>query len=1117
MGLSFLCFVGIFINALNNVQYCSHFRCQNLSSKLNMIRIPGEDDDGDNNGRGDHNPQQKRPSSTSSSAKASSTTKRPNNLKTFEELETPLPNPICRLRLEAIFHPKFENEKSDGQIRQDMLDRVSKKQGYLEVSLKHSGCLILWSGGQRFYSKNSTDNQFTSVAEIILLQHFERSWRQDDTNNESNNDQLLSKYYECSKYVEEHRLTLAFELVTSVLGDHGDKPKRDFMMLTAVASKAQERFYTTVEVMQFAHQFRLPHNDTWMFSSLESSKSLFHFYDTSMETAMASDTVKVLDQLAEVSVPSMYPHVDFQGEILEGYIVRYVPYPASKNESAADTTIKLLTEVSKEAKTIVKQHIPSNLPASFEVESIINEKVPCLSVNIRTLFQDVQGPTLGLAASTKFAEVLNLELGKNVPGGGGGPKRRKIERVDGKHVDLPALTEALTKSNDKETRRIATLLQNLIPFQKSVSYGFLQEEDEQQQQSTTTKATTEQQKHIRHLCIIHILYDEAFIKFQKKMEPGDMALFRGFSIELSGGSEGLQKGDRNLDGVAALQIEDIGIANNTEGSLMLKKKLLPYMVRTFICRNGLSLVQNKGPCAFMSNAVKLLNRWGISQAGKEKWIPFFEAWADYAELCFQNGGTTSDPSLPKLSSFSYLSHLEHFTKLYELGEIKATTAKSSFRGMVFILSPSKSNAEKIAKCFAKSLDGASMRDIHDVAKRSIMRGCVSYGGLADASKPIKKHLFEVSDYTTIVLFGCSNDEIEIQLLEEASNSKKKLIGLRKFWSKTECALRMELPLSLLSDLGTIEEASAYKEAVEKIKAMSTSTEGESSSITGVLAYFPQIPGCGKSTTVSTFESDFHEFYATKMKETNSEDSELKRKVVVRVGDKLQGSYWPQIKKDLRKDSSSILITDKNAPPPSWRTVSDLCSDSNVVPVAILPDKLALQTTTVKGIRKPDNEFSDNPTHVYPFSLLYLAVCIARVLERKAKSHAGKLDCSSPTACMIVVMFFSLYRQVSAEDFKDAIKMKVGGALSQEQLLPPIEVPFFDASEPIRVPSEVQDVLIEALQLQVSSPLLSSALCTVMSKLTQTFATVRIRQNQDQSEAIGRKCAGHGETPSRGYR
>jgi hypothetical protein len=51
---------------------------------------------------------------------------------------------LKRLKLEAIFHPKFENETSDKDIRNEMLTRINGGEGYLEVTLKHSGSLLLW-------------------------------------------------------------------------------------------------------------------------------------------------------------------------------------------------------------------------------------------------------------------------------------------------------------------------------------------------------------------------------------------------------------------------------------------------------------------------------------------------------------------------------------------------------------------------------------------------------------------------------------------------------------------------------------------------------------------------------------------------------------------------------------------------------------------------------------------------------------------------------------------------------------------------------------------------------------------------------------------------------------
>ena len=220
------------------------------------------------------------------------------------------------LRLEAIFHPKFDNEnQTSADIRQSMLERVSSCRGYLEISLKHSGSLVLWSGASRYYSKNAAENQFTFAGEILLRQHFARAWADDggtDTKSEG-------KYQECSRFVESNRLTLAFEVVTSLLGQHGDVPQKDFLILTAIADRSAERFFNTSELVEFSQHYRLPHNDFWLFKSEASSKALFDLYDSTREIAHADGTVAALTASSdEGHIQSIYPHFLFQGNILEG-------------------------------------------------------------------------------------------------------------------------------------------------------------------------------------------------------------------------------------------------------------------------------------------------------------------------------------------------------------------------------------------------------------------------------------------------------------------------------------------------------------------------------------------------------------------------------------------------------------------------------------------------------------------------------------------------------------------------------------------------------------------------------------------------------------------------------
>ena len=81
--------------------------------------------------------------------------------------------------------------------------------------------------------------------------------------------------------------------------------------------------------------------------------------------------------------------------------------------------------------------------------------------------------------------------------------------------------------------------------------------------------------------------------------------------------------------------------------------------------------------------------------------------------------------------------------------------------------------------------------------------------------------------------------------------------------------------------------------------------------------------------------------------------------------------------------------------------------------------------------------------------------------------------------MIVVMFYSLYRHISADAFKDTINLKLdkAGALDA---LEPIELPVL-ADAGYILPSDLYDVLVEALQFQVSGKLFNPVLFWLTTK------------------------------------
>ena len=361
------------------------------------------------------------------------------------EISTLLLSPkeeITGLRLEAIFYPKFDNEKittktmksggngngngngnnsggssSGGEtssslnvdVRSTILKRLQQQKGYIEISLKHSGSLVLWSGGStsnRYYSKNASQNQFTAVASILLQQWLARAWYNDNNNdnnnddgnnnnnnNNNNNDHHTKDdddpYYErLSSFITQNRLTIALEVCTSrMLGDHAQMPLRDYIVVTAIACLKTGTFYTTPQLLKFCHHWRLPHNDVWCIfpdenddaatvTTVAAAEKLFNdiYYgggasysssddgsstssgkkntitnnnNTLRETGTTSTTIEVLTDVCHTYIPSLIPHSIFQGSILEGFIIRYVKYDTIENKNYVTAASKTRTALEK--------------------------------------------------------------------------------------------------------------------------------------------------------------------------------------------------------------------------------------------------------------------------------------------------------------------------------------------------------------------------------------------------------------------------------------------------------------------------------------------------------------------------------------------------------------------------------------------------------------------------------------------------------------------------------------------------------------------------------------------------------------------------------------------------
>lgn len=1025
------------------------------------------------------------------------------------------PTSFQRLRLEAIFYPKFDNEKqqqhqqlqdttatASDDIRQQMKQKISQQRGYLEVTLKHSGSLLLWSGGSRYYSKNSTDNVFTLVGEIIVRQHFHRAWycaNTEDPKEALDGDKM---YKQCSDYLEQHRLTLAMELVTAVLGDHGAVPHRDFIIITALADRnhyhriegneleqlllPQSWFATTPELLQFCQRFRLPHNDVWMLTSLSSVNRMLDAHDQWRENGTATTVIPAITEVADIHVASMYPHDVFQGDILEGMVVRYVPYSGCQLMEAEPTgLIERMHSLATGAEEIRQRLVPATRPPSHELPPPVHNTNTMASINLRLVFDQCRGKypdgltRLEQALRSILSSAANDAMRDDDDDGADelATIQRRVERLP-KNVrsNFPVWVEPLLESPHEETKQIAKLIHRLHSLTSQVDYHVWREFHPRLPLSS------------RWLCMIHVLHDTTFVKYRKNMDKDDMELFRGFCLEFGDWDDNdVPTSDHHISkpvsvcsSAADMELVDDDESTNT-GALMLKMKLLPYMVRTFACRNGLRIIKQSGAGPFQRFCVDLLNKWQVSDEAKQKWLPFFQAWGEYASDCFHQQSQPSTSLGSPLSESFYLDHLERFSALYESGaftQIASSPDEIAFRGLVVVVALDTERAHTVSKYLAKELGGLKVVfDVNSVAPDDALLARTSGSGFVCGTlvthgvKKLQKLLKDHGAFISIVLFGC--DEASITDLNAAEKEKKKMKGIMNQWRALNHANTVELNESSLRVLDGDEPkyvaSNAFADLVEHLLASTKALPGDDAT-RGLVIFFPGIPGCGKSTICSEDTASMIRSKITQCAvDQNDRGGELVpaptgRNVLVRSGDAVKQHYWQLAQAERAKDVSCVYIADKNSPP-WWETIGKLCAKTKAVAVPVIPDKAALQTTVVRGMIQPDGTPVPNVTHVYPFSLSYLAVCMLRVLDRGEGSHQGRLDRGTKFACWIVLQFFAFYRGITADRFLGMMQdqLESNGALTIQSA---IELPFFRDETPPSLPHDLEQVLHEALQIQV---------------------------------------------------
>ncbi|KAM0999699.1 hypothetical protein EV2_006653 [Malus domestica] len=521
----------------------------------------------------------------------------------------------AQVKIRATFYPKFENEKTDGEIRTRMIEMVSNGLATLEVSLKHSGSLFMYAGNKGgAYAKNSFGNIYTAVGVFVLGRMFREAW----------GHEAPKMQEEFNDFLERNRMCISMELVTAVLGDHGQRPKEDFAVVTAVTDlgNGKPKFYSTPEIIAFCRKWRLPTNHVWLFSTRKSVTSFFAAFDALCEEGTATPVCMALNEVADISIPGSKDHVKEQGEILEGIVARIVSQESSEHME------KVLKDFPPPPMDGAGLDLgPSARDICAANRSSEKQQIKALLEGVGSSFCPDHSDWFGVGAGDDHS----------------------------RNADKSVLSKLLqSHPADFST----TKLQEMIRLMKEKRFpaAFKCYHDYHKIDSISND-------NLFYKMVIHVHSDSAFRRYQKEMrsKPGLWPLYRGFFVDINlfkaskeraaeiakGKSSIVEDGNSGMPGKYGLADEDANV--------MIKLKFLTYKLRTFLIRNGLSILFKEGTAAYKTYYERQMKIWNTSEPKKRELRKMLDEWAVYIRRKCGN---------KPLSSSVYLSEAEPFLEQY---------------------------------------------------------------------------------------------------------------------------------------------------------------------------------------------------------------------------------------------------------------------------------------------------------------------------------------------------------------------------------------------------------------------------------------------------------------------
>jgi len=492
--------------------------------------------------------------------------------------------------------------------------------------------------------------------------------------------------------------------------------------------------------------------------------------------------------------------------------------------------------------------------------------------------------------------------------------------------------------------------------------------------------------------ILHVLHDEVFAHYDKHKPEGLMPLFRGFSFWNQEGQ------------VVAVSSEPE--ASEPEISCMFKAKFMPYMIRTFIMRNGGGrLCDGKSGLQEYEGAVdRYLKAWCTTPQQLTDAVQTYRAYlVDWGKfLCLRKASGDSDP-LKK----GYLCLIPVFEEWIKTKSVSQGSVK---KGAVIVITYScvpQEGSEALHTRIAQGFENsvyicAWAKDIHKAIAGGEIKNYVAAGTtviiLASITgdgviKGLEEALAPVLNVSWWIHEGHGANLSQINPGKGKGLVPKWLAVLTKI-PKKFVPPTLKTPLQQIANFEVLNSPPVDPRLV--IEAIVATPELERTKTTVII--MPLIPGCGKTTlTCPTTIQELSERTGAKVLFFDGDDPSLKEKYWAKLRDHISG--LPLFGGDF------IIICSKNAPPTSYdgsqlfyqRDLRQLIPADQVL--AVLPDDMG--TTT------------------HPFSLEFLLLCASRVVNRTSETHATLhgLD-----AWKVVIKFYNFYADMQREELERSLSV-----------------------------------------------------------------------------------------------